>query len=195
MAGNFFSDFATVTTGNTPSGYHSSFGMNPMGMLDAGFQNMVDKDVPILSWIGELFGYNKIEDHDIYNGASNEEILDDSMVYKNNDFTSFLEGLMASQGQEAIESRIYNRAEAERNRQFQERMSNTAYQRAVADLQKAGLNPILAAKVSGASTPSGSAGSHSSTGDTLSDLLKAFAALISSASDIGRMESILKVFK
>ena len=47
------------------------------------------------------------------------------------------------------------RAEAAVNREFQERMSNSAYQRASQDLKKAGLNRVLAVRQGGATTPSG----------------------------------------
>ncbi len=51
-----------------------------------------------------------------------------------------------------------NREEAQKNRDWQQAMSNTAKQREAHDLEKAGLNRLLAA-TGGASTPSGGAAS------------------------------------
>lgn len=58
----------------------------------------------------------------------------------------------------------YNAQEAEKQRQWQEHMANTQYQRAVQDMIKAGINPILAASygISGAGVGSGATASMSS---------------------------------
>lgn len=50
----------------------------------------------------------------------------------------------------------FSAQEAQKNREFQERMSNTAHQRMVNDLLLAGLNPVLATMGQGATTPAGS---------------------------------------
>lgn len=57
---------------------------------------------------------------------------------------------------------------------FQERMSNTAHQRETRDLIAAGLNPVLSAGGSGASTPSGAEGDYSN-GEMLNLLASSIA--------------------
>ena len=81
-------------------------------------------------------------------------------------------GLISSGGQQWVnsasqqyalqnmrENNSFNADQARINRDFQERMSNTAYQRAMQDMRQAGLNPILAYQQGGSSTPGGAQGS------------------------------------
>lgn len=67
--------------------------------------------------------------------------------------SSLLGGMFGASGQSATNAA--SAAEAEKNRQWMEHMSNTAYVRAMEDMRHAGLNPILAGSLGGASTPSG----------------------------------------
>lgn len=73
-----------------------------------------------------------------------------------------LSALGASQQNDA------NSAQVERQMHFQQMMSNSAYQRAMRDMRLAGLNPILAGQVGGASTPSGASANMVNVADSAS---------------------------
>lgn len=67
----------------------------------------------------------------------------------------------AGNRREAAKNRAFQSREAQVNRDFQERMRNTEWQAAVADMEAAGINPAVAYARGGASSPGGSMASGS----------------------------------
>lgn len=101
-----------------------------------------------MGWkIGKIIG-------DIWKHGMNSKYLSDVQDMLKAASAEYL-GTGLSPAQEAMNQ--FNSNEAEKARQFEEEMSGTSYQRGVADMQAAGVNPALVygKGASGASTPSG----------------------------------------
>lgn len=84
--------------------------------------------------------------------------------------------------------------EAALNRDFQESLSNTAYQRATADMKSAGLNPMLAYSQGGASTPGGNMASFTAPKVTgLPEAASKYAEMMTSSASASRDSSQAQV--
>lgn len=90
--------------------------------------------------IGGLFGYE---------GQSEVNETNQQIASQNTAFNAA----------EADKARIFNAAQAGEQRDWAERLSGSAYQRAIGDMKAAGLNPMLAYSQGGASTPGGASAS------------------------------------
>lgn len=78
----------------------------------------------------------------------------------------------------------YNAEQAAINREWQERMANTVYQRTVADMKKAGINPILAASM-GLGTAGTTSGATASMGNPMSYMANTYADSMSASQSHG----------
>lgn len=137
------------------SSYQEGGGSSSGGGYSQSGSTSGTNDDQIAKWLAGAYQY---QDQSIQKqGDYNWKSMLTQMGY--NTLGAIQQGVYNSIQQNAAMS--YNSSEALANREWQERMSNTSYQRAVEDMKAAGLNPILAYANGGASTPGGSAGSIS----------------------------------
>lgn len=102
---------------------------------------------------------------------------------------SLLGGIFGAAGQN--NANAVNLDESERNRKFQEAMSNTAYQRQTNDMRAAGINPMLAImKGGGASTPTGSTATAGNAGAEMGDAMQGIAQTPTVAAQIKNTKAL-----
>lgn len=96
------------------------------------------------------------------------------------------------QSKQAGISRDFTSAEAKRQMAFQERMSGSEWQRGVADMEAAGLNPALAYGQGGASSPGGASGTGAAGGGSQAVVNDVLSPAVSSAMQYKRLNQELK---
>lgn len=77
------------------------------------------------------------------------------------------------------------------NRDFQERMSNTQWQRGVEDMKKAGVNPLVVAGGMSSAVPLGSSGAGGQSASALGNVIATSAKLLSDLSSVNNVNTNL----
>jgi len=116
-------------------------------------------------------------------------------LIENDSNASMAESTNAFNAQQAQYNRDFQAEQAGKQMQFQERMANTSYQRAVRDLARAGLNPMLAYHNGGAPVPSGAKGEGSQAAGVTATMHNALGDAVSSGIHAESVKSAIELQK